>query len=214
MENIIPTKQCTVCNTTIVKPINCSRKNWGLKLYCSMSCHKKAQTENKIKIQCSYCCKEFNVSKSKSGQKFCSKVCRAKVLPPPSQGTITGKICITCGKEFFVKGIKLRERQVTCSRQCRKGILHPNWKGGKTPENHRLRNTTEYSEWRHEVYKRDYWTCQMCKEKQKQLVAHHIKSFNEYHDLRYTISNGITLCRACHKRVHSEIGISTRFIRK
>jgi hypothetical protein len=89
---------------------------------------------------------------------------------------------------------------------------HWNWKGGKTPINHLLRNSVEYNNWRKAVYRRDKWTCQMCGEKQKHPIAHHLKPFNDYMELRFEINNGITLCRSCHKKIHKEIGLLTRFI--
>lgn len=63
-----------------------------------------------------------------------------------------------------------------------------------------------YIRWREAVYKRDDWCCQMCKRglktKPRRLVeAHHIRSWSKYPKLRFLVSNGITLCRRCHKRV-------------
>ena len=63
----------------------------------------------------------------------------------------------------------------------------------------RARSTVEYENWRNEVYKKDWYTCQCCgqsKEIKKQ--AHHLKSFAHNEDLRYDIDNGITLCEDCH----------------
>jgi 5-methylcytosine-specific restriction endonuclease McrA len=40
-------------------------------------------------------------------------------------------------------------------------------------------------------------TCRIC-ETDKNLEAHHIKSFKEFLELRYDINNGITLCEKCH----------------
>jgi 5-methylcytosine-specific restriction endonuclease McrA len=34
------------------------------------------------------------------------------------------------------------------------------------------------------------------------LQAHHRKPFAEYPNFRYDVSNGITLCKDCHKEEH------------
>ena len=94
-----------------------------------------------------------------------------------------------------------------------KGKNHWNWKGGKTSKNHRIRRSKEYKEWRLAVYARDHYTCQDCGTHctSKTIVAHHLKSFNDYPELRFKVDNGITLCRSCHKKWHKEIGLKTRF---
>jgi len=83
-----------------------------------------------------------------------------------------------------------------------RGEKHPNWKGGISLEYERLRHSLEYEIWRNEVYKRDYWTCRLCGYKGKQIVAHHIKLFSDFPELRFSVDNGITLCRNCHARIH------------
>lgn len=120
-------------------------------------------------------------------------------------------ICVTCGKEYFIKGRTRRAKSKFCSKSCRRGKYHPMWKGGVTGELHRLRLTAEYKEWQQSVYLRDHWTCQKCGAKAKRIVAHHINSFRHYPKLRYDVNNGITLCRSCHKIEHSEIGEHSRF---
>lgn len=53
--------------------------------------------------------------------------------------------------------------------------------------------------------KRDNWTCQNCgnrskKNKYIRIEAHHIKPFAVFPELRFKLSNGITLCKKCHSK--------------
>jgi len=82
----------------------------------------------------------------------------------------------------------------------RKGENHYNWKGGITEENHKIRTSAEYREWRKQVFQRDGWTCQACgyrSKKKQDIRADHIKPFSLYPDLRLEVSNGRTLCIPC-----------------
>lgn len=69
-----------------------------------------------------------------------------------------------------------------------------------------------YKRWRISVFKRDNFRCQMpgCKSK-KWLNAHHIHKWSSASSVRYEVSNGITLCHLCHKKVtgheHLYIGV-------
>lgn len=80
---------------------------------------------------------------------------------------------------------------------------HPQWKGGVVSKNQKIRNSMEYILWRNEVYRRDKWTCRICNMhcKNGQIVAHHLKKFSDYPELRFVINNGLTLCRKCHAEV-------------
>ena len=84
----------------------------------------------------------------------------------------------------------------------KEGEEHWNWQGGISCENHQARNTQELKNWRRAVYQRDNYTCQRCGVKgtrKHRLNAHHIKPFAKYPELRFEVSNGITLCYNCHK---------------
>ena len=56
--------------------------------------------------------------------------------------------------------------------------------------------------WRKKIFIRDNFTCIICSKKGGVLNAHHIKAWSEYKALRTDLSNGITVCDSCHKKIH------------
>jgi hypothetical protein len=84
-----------------------------------------------------------------------------------------------------------------------RGEKHHNWKGGNRNENHKIRDTLEYSRWRLKILRRDNYTCQCCgarngNGKSIHLRVHHKENFADNKELRMNINNGITLCSNCH----------------
>jgi HNH endonuclease len=80
----------------------------------------------------------------------------------------------------------------------RSGPNHHNWKGGKTQLQRRM-ESIEYRTWVESVFKRDNFTCQICGKYGNGIFhADHIKSWANYPDLRFEVSNGRALCRPCH----------------
>jgi 5-methylcytosine-specific restriction endonuclease McrA len=80
------------------------------------------------------------------------------------------------------------------------------YKDGKLAERRGLRFSPEYKQWRYDVFLRDRFTCQQCGDNRGgNLVAHHLKPFADFPELRFEVSNGLTLCEACHKRLHYPI---------
>ncbi len=93
-----------------------------------------------------------------------------------------------------------KEKALSNLISAEKGKNHWNWKGGITEQNHLIRNSKEYKEWRKRVFERDRFTCVMCgyrSKKRKDIRADHIKPFSLYPDLRFDVNNGRTLCLAC-----------------
>jgi hypothetical protein len=84
------------------------------------------------------------------------------------------------------------------------GENHPNWKGGASRGKHTLTNPP-YKKWRKSVFERDKFTCKLLNNACKgQLQAHHIQRWADYPELRYELTNGITLCQGHHPRKVSE----------
>jgi hypothetical protein len=99
------------------------------------------------------------------------------------------------------------------------------WKGGLTAIVELIRKGYKYVMWRQAVFIRDNFTCQHCGARGVYLHAHHIIPFNillkeaaKYMPLinlyeaalLYTplweITNGITLCKKCHRKEHNKRG--------
>jgi endogenous inhibitor of DNA gyrase (YacG/DUF329 family) len=57
--------------------------------------------------------------------------------------------------------------------------------------------------WRRAVFARDEYTCQECGETDRHfLCAHHVFPWADFPEHREAVWNGITLCYACHAKVH------------
>ncbi len=97
----------------------------------------------------------------------------------------TKYICPECAKEKAISNIP-------------RGEDSPQWRGGILKDSQRIRNSKEYSEWRINVFKKDWFTCQCCGVGNN-IQAHHIKPFSQYEESRLEIRNGMCLCELCHQ---------------
>ena len=93
------------------------------------------------------------------------------------------------------------------------------WKDGRTKLQVLIRNCYKYRQWRSDVFTRDDFTCQFCRERGVYLEAdHYPKRFADILDeykIRtleealnceelWNINNGRTLCKRCHKLLHKK----------
>ena len=111
-----------------------------------------------------------------------------------------------CSRICYFKWQRGKKKDLS-NRRPYSGKENPNWKGGITPENQKLRNSKEYTRWRQQVFERDNWICQKCGKRSKKNVyleihAHHMKPFAVFPELRFSLDNGLTLCAECH---HDEV---------
>lgn len=97
------------------------------------------------------------------------------------------------------------------------GCNNPNWKGGITPLNQRVRHCLKYKKWINDIFERDNYTCQVCNKRGGNLEAdHYPKAFcqimfdNNIKTLEgaekcnelWNIDNGRTVCMKCHNRAN------------
>lgn len=175
---------------------------------------------------CSSCKTKIHVppwkKKGYSGRKpsknfFCSRSCYQKwwkkIIAPRFKGVNNirwsgGKFilhCLTCAKSFGVTRIR-KETAKFCSHSCRAkffftGPRNPMWAGGIQRE--KREELPQYRTWRKMVYRRDRWKCMICGYRGRELVAHHLRVWKSFPKQRFSVENGITLCRGCHCRIHT-----------
>ena len=172
----------------------------------------KSHNPNRVYFYCSKKCAGLNTDTKgltcghgwNKGLKTGKKTITSFVLGmiPWNKGKREKHYCKNCGG-----GVKDKDNQNRyCSHECFKDGTteehHYNWMGGITKESRRVRNHTEYLRWARDVKIRDNIKCQACGEVWGRLHSHHIKYFSKYPELRFELSNGITLCITCHKLVH------------
>lgn len=93
--------------------------------------------------------------------------------------------------------------------RARTGVNSPVWNPDKTDEE-RLNsrsNDVQYLEWAKLVKKRDNYVCVVCgKSISNGMVSHHLDAWRDYSEKRYSLDNGVCLCKDCHIKFHSIYG--------
>ena len=159
------------------------------------------------------------------GQKFGRLTALEDVGRTPTKQTIWKCIC-ECGNIVNVRAGQLQNggtKSCGCLHKDRTSETHakekhPNWKGGITDTYTTIRTCVAYKNWRFSVFKRDSFTCQKCNQLRGNINAHHIVPFStimEEHNITtlveaeacealWDVSNGITLCKKCHRKEHKK----------
>lgn len=149
-------------------------------------------------VKCKECGKEHYARPchlKKGWGKYCSKACYGKAQGLPSRLI---KYCLKKGQSAspatqFKKCQTAKEKNV-------------NWKGGITTKNKLIRRSSEWRNWRKQVFERDNYTCQSCGINNNKLEPHHLFSFKDNPNYIFEVWNGQTLCRECHVHLHNELG--------
>ncbi len=226
------TATCLQCGKTF-NVINSQIEN-GRGKFCSKSCCNIFSKNNAkigdsnplftgIKTTCRQCGKTLFVRQSiwnEGRGRFCSRKCFAEWRSINLSG-VNSKMykgyhakCAHCGKEMSIRPSHAKKFILHfCNRDCQIAWSIENlsgensnwWRGGITHENRAARTSCEMLNWKKAVYKRDKYSCQHCGKKYTELHAHHIIPFSCDKSLRTELSNGITLCKLCHKKEHERL---------
>ena len=95
------------------------------------------------------------------------------------------------------------DRFLYCSDNCKEAC--PTYGQHKYPKGFKKASSREVNPFvRQLCLKRDNWTCQICGATQEddQLHCHHLEGVAKNPRLGNDVTNTITLCKTCHKRVH------------
>lgn len=139
-----------------------------------------------INKTCLFCKTPFVTNCFQPRKKYCSQSCRSKN-----------------NLEVNLRNLNKRDKEKQrFAMSSRKGSLHPKWIEDRTVamEKHRLRGTQEWRLWRESVFNRDKFTCRECNLTGGFLEPHHIIPLRLDIAKVFDLSNGITLCRECHKK--------------
>ncbi len=197
------TKACLCCGQQFPKSVTVSRRDWEKTKYCSKRCAKygkKLSPSHRERIGLAGLGRKHRPD---SIAKMRGENCHLW------RGGLTAKkkLCPKCG------GVKPNPYARFCS-VCYMaqnfGPSSPNWRGGTTSENSRIRNSKKYSDWRRSVFTRDSYTCVKCGQIGGELNADHIKPFSLFPELRLELTNGRTLCLECHKLTDTYCGRTRR----
>jgi hypothetical protein len=148
---------------------------------------------------CEFCNNEYKTFKNwynRAKHHTCSRKCASDL-----KKKLSTKECKTCGKSFYSKSHQ--SEKLYCSKKCfgksRQGENHHHWK----PDVHDKTLRNALKDWGRKIKIKDGFTCQRCGcVERKLLEAHHIKSKHEHPELRFDLTNGITLCIHCHAEEH------------
>jgi 5-methylcytosine-specific restriction endonuclease McrA len=97
----------------------------------------------------------------------------------------------------------------------KRGAECPRYIDGSSPERQRMYSRSEGFQFLQDVYRRDNWTCARCGEKKggkRSLAAHHLKPWAGHPELRFDMSNVVSLCVRCHLWVHSKANTERAYL--
>lgn len=91
------------------------------------------------------------------------------------------------------------------------GPDNPNYKNGRTPERQRAYSRVFWKKLVEAVHERDGHRCVRCGTEDG-LGTHHLKSWKAHPEARFDVSQIVTVCRPCHRWIHSKRNKNYEFL--
>lgn len=169
--------------------------------------------------------KAVRVKMSVAQKRIGNRPPRFDELPPEKQAEVREKLSKRAKERHQSEAAREIYKKISDALKGKKIPLETRKKisatlgNGKTEISRRIRVNSKYKEWRARVFRRDGFTCQICKQVGRDLEAHHIKPMSdilqekEIETLEDAIKcrelwrtdNGVTLCKECHRLVHRKM---------
>lgn len=215
------TKSCENCTNKYTK-IGTEKGNaFKFSKFCSLSCKGDFQRINKTGSKnpnfrggnsfCIDCNVDLKYRYPSKKEPRCKPCCYKQLTgekSPHWKGGLKLPSCINCSGQTG-------DMQSILCRKCYRGKLSPLWRGGVSTIANLIRALPENRQWIKQCMFRDNYSCLECgvQSKGNNLQVHHIKQFalilkeNNIDttekaivcDELWNLSNGMTLCRECHK---------------
>lgn len=166
---------------------------------CGFCSGRYANNENNLQVQYSDIVNRWDYAKNKIKPFEVTSASHLKVWV----------ICPICGKSKLTDVRSIGANKSCACQRCtiKHGKESPKYNPNLTDEEREEnRDTLDHINWRTQVYKRDNYTCRYCGNQGHRLNAHHLAGYNWCKEKRLEVSNGVTLCKKCHIKFHSEYG--------
>lgn len=108
--------------------------------------------------------------------------------------------------------LELRRRQLYDKKSCgcrKRGKYSWSWNSELTDEereNDRYTNVQGLKTWAKEIYKKGHYRCQICGDKPRGIIAHHLNSYTGHEEQATDLDNGVSICHTHHHEFHKEYG--------
>jgi 5-methylcytosine-specific restriction endonuclease McrA len=159
-----------------------SSYNQQRRLYAKAKWQDRCALHRRSIAQCASCGKEVWHS-SVTLCKTCSNKSRAE----------PARRCVGCSRPISRKAVS---RCITCHNASQA-------RGGRRRS--RFNASKRWALTRSQCFSRDDYTCQRCHRRGGYLEAHHKQPWAKSVELRFVLTNLLTLCRPCHLSVHKEM---------
>ncbi len=192
--------------------IGVKRTMWECLCSCGNKIITSAQSLNNGTLSCG--CARLDHKNDIVGLRFGNLLVNKWVGVDSKDNSLYSCTC-DCGNVVVVHQYKLK---ISHTKSCgclkhRSGSENPNWNPNLSDEWRAIQRSRRYLPenriFVESVLKRDNFKCQACFIENEKLHVHHKDAWSINVQRHFDLQNGITLCKRCHRKLHSLFGLKT-----